>query len=122
MAVVARPQWAVQGSFWDTQAAASPFHCPVGLVWWSQGPVQFRNSFSQIQFSAFIGTIFSSEARVSYTGGARSEQIKSTDPPQSYLVVLSSVCGHICPASIARCGRFETPPESEKREYAHDPA
>ena len=49
MAVVARPQWAAQGSFWDTQAAASPFHCPVGPVWWSQGPVEFRNSFSRAE-------------------------------------------------------------------------
>ena len=58
MAVVVRPQWAAQGSFWDTQAAASPFHCPVGPVWWSQGPVEFRNSFSQSQLSASIGTFF----------------------------------------------------------------
>jgi hypothetical protein len=37
--MAAAPQCAVQGSFWDTQIAASPLHCLVGRLWWSHAHV-----------------------------------------------------------------------------------
>jgi hypothetical protein len=69
--------------------------------------------FLRANFLPLLEPFFSSEARDSRACGARTEQIKSTGLPQNYRGVLSSVYGHICPASIAHCGRFETPPESE---------